>query len=53
MKPSDWPLSKNEEKTKPRVKSVGEYLFNLHTHRYDGGVLGGLLDGHGHLHSHL
>jgi hypothetical protein len=34
-------------------KVLENILFNLHTHRYDGGVLVGLLDGHGHLHSHL
>ena len=53
MKPSDWPLSKDEEQTKTSVKSVGEYLLVLHTRRYDGGMLVRLLDGPGYLRQDL
>jgi hypothetical protein len=45
MKPSDWPLSTDEEQTKISIESVGEYLLVLHTRRVDGGMLVRLLDG--------
>jgi hypothetical protein len=44
MKPSDWPLSTDEEQTKISIESVGEYLLVLHARRYDGGMLVRLLD---------
>jgi len=53
MKPSDWPLSKDEEQTKISIESVGEYLFVLHTRRYDGGMLVRLFDGPRHLRQDL
>ena len=53
MKPSDWPLSKDEEQTKSSIESVGEYLLVLHTRGYDGGMLVRLLDGPGYLRQDL
>ena len=53
MKPSDWPLSKDEEQTKSSIESVGECLLILHTRRVDGGMLVRLLDGPRHLRQDL
>jgi hypothetical protein len=45
VKPFGWPLSKNETETIVIDESVGDYIFNLHTHRYVRCSLGHLFDG--------